>query len=683
MARTITTNGVTIEELTIIKQGGQKKIVHDAKLIIDKRKKTIYFGANWKVLYKNLDDGCHLLDQIDSLLDDCTSILQGDEYEHEHETNIQNVLDSISLTLKTKKRDKFVCDFNVYHHRIMNTKYDNNNDIYCSSSIKPIALSEFSTFLQHFQGLCEKWSGSTKSGKRNDPHYQKSSRVNGIKSIKTNLKQQQRNFSRQSDHFSTQYDEEDDDLDHRHVQTGSFTAKDDHDEEDVCSLDDENNDQLVESSFKEKNDEEAKNPSKKRKRRNEKVGITKKGRRLAKMSSSVSDDDTDDEDIIFESSIEEGDDKLKNIDSTGFLEEENHGIALSKNLNMEDDEGMKVRNKSVKRNPKTDMTSLALDCNRKPVVVSPTNIKMKNKNEEVLSDAVTDSTDNEEDYVKENGSESTNPSITNFFKPKVGIEKDKDKPPQTLTKNKINNTDSTKSPSRKSKYFSQGTSKAYDSPNHSSVDRALSLPSRKSPPKLKTMNNIKNSPSHLKTVNDTTTNRKRITPLQITPVKNPYKKPPDEQSPHVGFKNLGNTCYINSSLQMIYSVPFFISSLQNIYDNYRKEGKEDSLPLTQAFLKVAWDAKIINCDKSDNMGSSLVRAANPHEVKQAIDTLTDKFSGHKQRDAHEFASALIDYMHEELKSNAFDDKTIVLPTDEFFRLDVKVCLTCDSCKYSR
>ena len=91
-----------------------------------------------------------------------------------------------------------------------------------------------------------------------------------------------------------------------------------------------------------------------------------------------------------------------------------------------------------------------------------------------------------------------------------------------------------------------------------------------------------------------------------------------------------------------------------------------------------------------------------------MDGLTDNFAGYEQRDAHEFLSDLIDLLHEEL-SRAVDvdvntnaksvkeaggggsdsgDGTcrplpLPLPTDEYFRLDVDVCLTCDHCQYSR
>lgn len=197
-----------------------------------------------------------------------------------------------------------------------------------------------------------------------------------------------------------------------------------------------------------------------------------------------------------------------------------------------------------------------------------------------------------------------------------------------------------------------------------------------------------------------------------------------------GLYNLGNTCYMAASLQMLFSATKWIEQLRN------RGG-----PLTQQFVLLADQV----ADKSD------YRAVNPKALKQAIDKITDKFSGYLQRDAHEFISDLVDNIHEELVKevkalNVYDkqgteedsDRTrlvlthnkdmnastatvgqphegltttcvthetptttdarvlettdihsasdvsneILLPTDDF-RLTVEVCLKCNSCGYSR
>lgn len=155
-----------------------------------------------------------------------------------------------------------------------------------------------------------------------------------------------------------------------------------------------------------------------------------------------------------------------------------------------------------------------------------------------------------------------------------------------------------------------------------------------------------------------------------------------------GIKNIGNTCYMNSSIQMLYSVPQFVSQINH------GRGKERPIvsSLAGLFDQLADRTKY---------GSAMAR-----DLKMVIDEGTDKFRGYQQRDANEFVGDLLDSVHEELLPSKKDDSDEMdtskdqnkadpigidedkenqhnLPTDEFFRLDVEVCLKCKSCGYSR
>jgi ubiquitin C-terminal hydrolase len=145
-----------------------------------------------------------------------------------------------------------------------------------------------------------------------------------------------------------------------------------------------------------------------------------------------------------------------------------------------------------------------------------------------------------------------------------------------------------------------------------------------------------------------------------------------------GLRNLGNTCYLNASLQMLGTLTSFTALLKE-----RGGGK-----LTRSIVSVS--QKLAN--KTDRI------AVDPRDVKAAMDEKTDKFVGFEQRDAHEFISDLVDNIHEELQgkdkptepegtdANANDDVGMTsddaLPTDDFC-LTVQVCLKCNSCGYSR
>ena len=153
-----------------------------------------------------------------------------------------------------------------------------------------------------------------------------------------------------------------------------------------------------------------------------------------------------------------------------------------------------------------------------------------------------------------------------------------------------------------------------------------------------------------------------------------------------GLKNIGNSCYMNASLQMLFSVPEFMHALSN----YRDKGTNESWLIDR--LIYTW--KVLNADKPF--------AYNPRQLKAAVDQLTNKFEGLHQRDAHEFLGDLIDCIHEQDIASTEEgnvpkgveptqDSSLTTltssrprePADEFFSLNVEVNLKCMSCGYSR
>jgi ubiquitin C-terminal hydrolase len=147
-----------------------------------------------------------------------------------------------------------------------------------------------------------------------------------------------------------------------------------------------------------------------------------------------------------------------------------------------------------------------------------------------------------------------------------------------------------------------------------------------------------------------------------------------------GLKNGGNLCYVNSSLQQLFSIPLFIESISK-----NKEGHELVTALSNLWMSMK--------GKTDQ---NTLGAASACHVKVVMDKLTDQFKGYEQHDSHEFLGELIDRIHDELSCKKENDASssvengiklsqdeIVEPVDEFFRWNVQVCLKCKSCGYSR
>lgn len=104
-----------------------------------------------------------------------------------------------------------------------------------------------------------------------------------------------------------------------------------------------------------------------------------------------------------------------------------------------------------------------------------------------------------------------------------------------------------------------------------------------------------------------------------------------------GFSNLGNTCYMNSILQSLFSLPSFSN------DMLRQSIPWKKVPINALLRRFAhlMVKKDVSCPETKK---DLLR-----KVKTAISSTAERFSGNVQNDAHEFLSQCLDQLKDDVE----------------------------------
>ena len=111
--------------------------------------------------------------------------------------------------------------------------------------------------------------------------------------------------------------------------------------------------------------------------------------------------------------------------------------------------------------------------------------------------------------------------------------------------------------------------------------------------------------------------------------------------PKMGLSNLGNSCYMNASLQCL----FAIKELTNYFFYYFKEEylNKDNILGTGGTLTIAYINLLFNINNQINN-----KFFSPETFKKILSLCSKKYEGNEQEDAHEFITYLLDMMNEDL-----------------------------------
>ncbi|CAD7953665.1 unnamed protein product [Amoebophrya sp. A120] len=112
----------------------------------------------------------------------------------------------------------------------------------------------------------------------------------------------------------------------------------------------------------------------------------------------------------------------------------------------------------------------------------------------------------------------------------------------------------------------------------------------------------------------------------------------------VGFRNLGNTCFLNSILQCLLSVPPLANYFQHKF-NPRTDVNSNSTRPNATNGQLVHQFKLF---MDECISAKAMSTVNPASLRQVMVKFAPQFANYNQQDAHEALRFLLDGLHEDL-----------------------------------
>ena len=135
--------------------------------------------------------------------------------------------------------------------------------------------------------------------------------------------------------------------------------------------------------------------------------------------------------------------------------------------------------------------------------------------------------------------------------------------------------------------------------------------------------------------------------------------------PLLGLKNQGNTCYINSTIQILIGLPKIYTKLTN--SNYKYKTSIKTCEILKCFINIAKEIKDKNI---------LQLNKEIHNMKRLMENRKQSFKGNNMEDATEFLSELMNAISEDF--DKLEEQNLV---KEYFLSSIQQILTCKGCNY--